>query len=141
MPLPQILAKVRKCPGMFLPAVTYDAAASFVMGYDIAVHGGLLWAFREWLIPQLNGGSNMAWPGLVQMLMERRTPTSEAAKKEPPVKHQAAAVEFLLATIETFLHERDHMDGAHRIFASYERWLKEQDWYGPSSPHWIPSGQ
>jgi hypothetical protein len=49
-----------------------------------------------------------------------------------------AAIDALFGTIEKFLAERDSREGARRIFARYEQWLKRQDWYGPSSPSWLP---
>ena len=41
-------------------AVTYDTAVSFLLGYDAAVNGGLLFAFREWLVTDLKEGGNLS---------------------------------------------------------------------------------
>jgi hypothetical protein len=60
MSLPPILAGVRERPGMYMQTVTYDTVVAFVLGYDLAIHGGLLWTFHEWLVPQVNGGNNQA---------------------------------------------------------------------------------
>ena len=138
MIFPLIFAEIRRRPEMYLPAATLDAASSFVMGYDAAVNGGLLWAFREWLIPQLNHGNNLAWPVLVQELIDRRSLDSMTDNRPPAVNNQQAAIENLFAIIETFLRERDQANGTRRIFASYERWINEQEWYDPASPSWIP---
>ena len=129
MNLPPIFAELRKRPEMYLPAVTYETAVSFLLGYDAAVNGGLLFAFREWLVTRLKEGGNLSWPVLVREVIERRALASA---------DQRAAVDGLFSTVETFLHERNQVGGARRIFAAYERWLQEQDWYGPSSPDWIP---
>jgi hypothetical protein len=129
MAFPPIFAEVRKAPGMFLPATTYEAAASFVQGYDTATDGGLLLGFREWLIPRLDGGNNLGWPRLVLEIMQLKKPAAEDPQ---------AAIEHLFNTIEAFLDERGQRGGARRIFATYERWLQKQDWYDSSSPHWIP---
>jgi hypothetical protein len=123
---------------MYLPVATYEAAASFVLGYDTAVNGGLLFAFREWLITQLRDGNNLGWPALVLELIKQRALVPASDEKSHAIDDERAALDGLFSIIETFLEERSQVGGARRIFAAYEKWLKEQDWYGPSSPHWIP---
>src|SRR5690606_7613147 len=112
------------------------AAVSFVLGYDAAINGGLLWAFREWLICKLGDGNNLSWPSLVLELI------GKSASSVPPLRspdHHRAAIDTLFGTIAEFLAARDAGNGARRIFADYENWLKGQDWYGPTSPDWIPT--
>jgi hypothetical protein len=138
MTFPPIFAELRKRPGMYLPAVTYEAAVSFVAGYDAALNGGLLWAFHEWLVTQVREGANRSWPALVRELIERSRRQSGPGEGSHTTDDHEAAIDGLLSTIETFLHERSQVDGARRIFVAYERWLQEQEWYGPSSPIWIP---
>lgn len=135
--LPPVLAEVRKRPGMYLPVTTYEAAVAFVLGYDSAINGGLLWGFREWLIVRLAEGNNLAWPGLVLELIRSRSASSAGPQSSD---EQRAAVESLLAIIEEFLSERDRVGGGRRIYAIYEQWLQSQDWYGPSSPDWLSRG-
>jgi hypothetical protein len=141
MTCPQILLDLRKRPEMYLPVVTYEAAASFVLGYDAALQGGLLLGFREWLVTQLKQGSNLSWSVLALELIRQRAPESISVNTSPMTDNHSAAVDGLLSTIETFLRERNQTGGARRIFATYGQWLEQQDWYGPSSPDWIPKGK
>ena len=134
MSLPEVLANLRKRPGMYVSPATYDTAVAFVDGYDTATHGGLLVGFREWLVVKLGEGNNLVWSALVSDLMQCTTPMKELKSQDD----HNAAIEFLFATLDQFLDERDERDGMRRIYAAYERWLRRQDWYGPSSPHWIP---
>ena len=134
MSLPEVLANLRKRPGMYIRPATYDTAVAFVDGYDAAARRGLLVGFHEWLVVKLGGGNNLAWPALVSDLMQRTTAVKEL---KTPDDHKAA-IEFLFATLEQFLDERDEWSGMRRIYVAYERWLRRQDWYGPSSPSWIP---
>lgn len=136
MTLPPVLANVRKRPEMYLPFVTYEGVVSFVLGYDAAVNGGLLWAFREWLVTKLSGGNNLSWPALVLRDIGRED-ASVSGKALQTAEDHRAAIESLFDTIETFLDERDQPAGARRIYAAYEQWLQHQDWYGPSSPDWL----
>jgi len=48
-----------------------------------------------------------------------------------------AEVEFLFATIEAYLGERQQPDGLRKIFAKYEGWIRRQSWYTPSWPGWF----
>ena len=65
MALPAILEKARRAPGMWFRPVTFDVAVAFISGYDAALHEGPLTGLREWLIVRVDGGNNLAWPGLV----------------------------------------------------------------------------
>ncbi len=141
MTCPQIFLDLRKRPEMYLPAVTYDAAASFVLGYDAALQGGLLLGFREWLVTQLNQGSNMSWSVLALELIRQRAPASISGNTSLITDNHSADVDGLMSTIEAFLRERSQTGGARRIFAAYGQWLEQQDWYTPSSPDWIPKGK
>jgi hypothetical protein len=134
MSLPEVLANMRKRPGMYIRPATYDTAVAFVDGYDTATQGGLLVGFREWLVVKLDGGNNLIWSVLVSDLMHHTTGMKEF---KSPDDHNAA-IEFLFATLDQFLGERDERGGMRRIYVAYERWLRRQDWYEPSSPGWIP---
>jgi len=134
MSLPEVLANLRKRPGMYLSPATYDTAVAFVDGYDTATQGGLLVGFREWLVVKLGEGNNLVWSALVSDLMQCTTGMKEI---KSPDDHKAA-IEFLFATLDQFLNERDEWGGMRRIYVAYERWLHRQDWYDSSSPHWIP---
>jgi hypothetical protein len=129
-----VFANMRKCPGMYLPAVTYDTTVAFVNGYDTATQRGFLVGFREWLAVKLDGGSNLTWHALVINLLQRTTRMKELESQDD----HKAAIEFLFATLDQFLDERDVSGGVRRVYIAYEHWLRRQDWYGPSSPDWIP---
>ena len=134
MSLPPDLASVLKRPSMYLPTASYDAVVTYLLGYDAATQGGLLVGLREWLIVKLRDGNNLAWPALVLDLMQRvrsRESTVDDAEKR--------AVAFLHETLEQFFSERDARGGMRRIYGMYEAWLRQQEWYTPSSPDWIPS--
>jgi len=109
---------------------TYREATAFLIGFDSAVMGGLLKGFREWLIVRVNGGHNMAFPWLVEMLMAKAPLTENDDKNR-------AEIEFLMATLDEFMTARSESDGLRRIFFEYERWLTRQRWYNPSSPSWL----
>jgi len=141
MNYPAVFAEVRKRPGMHLPSATFEAAASFVLGYDAAVSGGLLLGFREWLVTELNEGSNLSWPALARDLVQRRLRASASAGAPIGADEQSASVDCLFGIIEAFLEQRSRPGGARRIFAAYEQWLEAQDRYGPSSPDWIPKSR
>ncbi len=66
--------------------------------------------------------------------MQCSTPVKELKSQDD----HNAAIEFLFATLDQFLDERDEWGGMRRVYVAYERWLRRQDWYGPSSPAWIP---
>ena len=95
-------------------------------------------AFREWLVTKPKEGGNLSWPVLVLEVTGRRMVVPGSGENSCATDDHRAAVDDLFSTIETFLRERSQVGGARRIFASYERWLQEQDWYGSSSPLWIP---
>lgn len=114
---------------MYLPDVTFSAAAAFVAGYDAASGGGLLVALREWLIPKLDGHNNHGWPNLVATLARRAGLTDE---------DDPARVAHLFSTLDEFLTTRDRRNGVREIYHEYEAWLQSQEWYGPSSPDWLP---
>jgi hypothetical protein len=134
MSLPEVLANLRKRPSMYIRPATYDTAVAFVDGYDAATRRGFLVGFHEWLVVKLGEGNNLAWPALVSGLMQRGT----AVKELKGQYDHNVAIEFLFATLEQFLDERDISGGMRTIYIAYDRWLRRQDWYGPSSPDWIP---
>ncbi|MDC0679130.1 hypothetical protein [Sorangium atrum] len=121
---------------MYLSNVSYDTVVAFVEGYDLALHGGFLVGFREWLIVKLDDGNNLSWPVLVLGLMERVGERSPVEVKS--AEGQSVAMAFLFDTLEKFVHEREAPSGLRRIYRNYENWLTRQDWYSPLSPDWIP---
>jgi hypothetical protein len=102
----------------------------------MASHGGLLAGFREWLIVKLGCGNNLSWCALV---LELTFPDAESPRQQ--LLHngsQERAVRSLFELLEEFWQERETPDGLRRIYLAYQEWLQHQDWYGPSSPQWVP---
>jgi len=133
MSLPPDLINVLKRPGMYLPSTTSDAFVAFLMGYDAGTQGGLLVGLREWLIVKLGTGNNLAWPALLQhwLVQARAQPRSSS-------ESETRSLELITSLLEQFSSERDAPSGLRRIFASYDAWLRRQEWYTPTSPDWLP---
>jgi hypothetical protein len=51
----------RERPGMWLPEVTYEALAAFLVGYDAALSGGLLTGFKEFVQLKFGQQSSVVW--------------------------------------------------------------------------------
>jgi hypothetical protein len=124
MTLPVALEEVRKAPGMFLGSISYEAAVAFLNGYDIALAGGPLCGFREWLVLRVGGGNNLGWSGLVKELLGE----AGLVKRKQTLEGQKIAIEFLFSLLEEFMTERDE-HGVRRVYVAYEQWLREQSWY------------
>jgi hypothetical protein len=135
MSLPPVLDHVKKHPGMHFHKVEFDLLAAFINGFNLGGNGGLLVGFHEWLVVKLGYGNNLPWDALVLRLTfpEAESPSTQLLQSD----NQKRAVESLFGLLESFLKESEAADGLRKIFLRYEGWLKRQDWYGPSSPHWI----
>ena len=129
-------AEIQARPEMYFQAPTYDAACALVLGYDLALDGGVLVGFREWLIVRLNFGNNLAWPVLA---LHAAFPQSTDPREmlESDIEKQKQAITVLFQLISEFDDLRQAPDGLRRIYCEYERWLLKQPWYQPGSPGWI----
>ena len=137
MPDPRSLFEtLRMRPGMYVQEPTYATLCAFVLGYDLALDGGVLRGFREWLITRLGDANNLAWPALVLRAAFPGAPNPEA-EVHSSTASQKQAINVLFELIGEFDRLRAEPDGMRRIFAAYERWLATQSWYTPDSPHWI----
>jgi hypothetical protein len=123
---------------MYLSNVSYETVVAFVEGYDLALHGGFLVGFREWLIVKFDDGNNLSWSALVLSLMGLVGERSPAPAEVKSAEGQSAAIAFLFDTLDRFRDEREAPSGLRRIYRNYENWLTRQDWYSPMSPDWIP---
>jgi len=112
---------------MFLSSVEFDGMTAFLNGYDIAQSGGFLVGFREWLIVQANGDSNLAWSALVLRVLEKRHGLPQSDK----------AIDGLFDLLEEFIAIRDLHEGLRQIYVKYEGWLRRQEWYTPKHPAWL----
>ena len=132
---PDGLARASSRLGMHLQRVDYPTASALVEGYNLAVNGGLLFGFREWLIVKANGGNNLAWS---QLVLEVAFP--EVALRRAALQTQEGndkAVNAMFNLLDDFLAFRSRPEGAREVFLTYERWLRRQAWYEPSSPVWF----
>lgn len=130
MALPLCLEAVRSRPSMYLADASYNSIAACIQGYDLATAGVFLDGFREWLIPQLDGGNNLIWPVLVMRLA---IPGSNVTEKWSP-DHDQRAVDTLFDKLSSFLAAREQPHGKREIMNTYNRWLQSQSWHHGSGP-------
>ena len=135
MGLPPVLDMLKRHPGIMISNVNFDAVVAFIDGFNLAISGGLLVGFHEWLVVKLGYGNNFHWSGLVLRLAFAQAETPEEQLHD--AGNQKRALDSLFGHLESFLRERESAEGLRRIFLKYEGWLKCQDWYDPSSPQWI----
>ena len=50
---------------MWVSPANFGSVAAFLTGFDVALEGGFLKGFREWLIVRADGCNNLVWPGIV----------------------------------------------------------------------------
>ncbi len=129
------LIEMLKRPTMYIRSHNFDLAAAFVSGFDQACENGVLVGFREWLIPQLGYGNNLAWVGLVLRWSFPDTESvNEALAREGGHEH---AINQLSELLHGFWEQRDQHNGLLKIYVAYQHWLDQQeldqqDWYDPS---------
>jgi len=122
-----LIQHVCKCPGMFVSPGSLGNVFAYLTGLDTAT--GCLTGFREWLLPRFEDGNNLAWPGVVQMLLK-----SESVND----KNATARLGELLDEFYAFTRE----DGGSRrclirVYLRYHAWLLNRSWYGPDCPGYI----
>ena len=132
MSLPYDLDEVRHRPSMYLPSPHFDVAAAYVMGIDAACNGGFLEGFREWLIPMVNSGNNLAWTELVLRIAFPQTNNPRDLIHQS--SDSAIAIECLFHCLEEFLTTKQQDKGLRFIHERYQKWLRSQDWYSSSEP-------
>lgn len=134
MELPYEIEVMLTRPGMCLTEVSYDSAVAYLMGANAICHGGILHGFREWLIPKVNGRNNNMWSELVLAL---DFPDSESPRTNlEQLSDHKPVISFLHQILKEFWDERNQK-GLRIIFLNYEKWLRKQDWYDPTSPKWF----
>jgi hypothetical protein len=123
---------VRNRIGSYLREPTYACAVALVVGYDLACAGGVLAGFREWLIARLGRGNTLSWDALVlEVAFDGSKDAQQAVRASAATEKQAIDVLFdLIAELDEV---RSAPDGLRRIYANYERWLRTQEWFDPSS--------
>ena len=139
MPLPQMLQDAIKHPSMYFLPVEFDAAASFLCGFDLGNNGLALVGFHEWLVTRFGRANNLAWPPLVLHLAFPDAASPRDCLRD--AAGQQLAIDTLFRLLAEFWHEREAHEGLRRIYLKYEQWLRRQTWYGPSSPHYFDKGK
>lgn len=107
---------------MFVTTTSYDTVVAFLTDYDMALLGGLLFGFREWMIVRLESGNNLCWSGLIDVAAEAAHGSSLAAIDDGTRR------QVLFDSLAQFFAERDDRDGVRTIFRRYEAWLATQPW-------------
>jgi hypothetical protein len=120
---------------MWLPTVTFDVTAAYVLGINCASYGGLLSGFREWLIVKCDWRNNLAWTELVLRIAFPDTDDPRALLKSED--HDRHARETLFELLDAFFAETRKRDGLRFIFLRYQSWLRRQEWYTPTGPDWF----
>ena len=123
---------LRSRTGMYVREPTYASVSALVIGYDLACEGGVLAGFREWLIPRVDTGNNLAWPELVL-----RVAFPDAVDPREAVRASSVTERHAIDTLFGLVGEFDDLrskSGLKQIFHDYELWLSRQDWYTEGSP-------
>jgi hypothetical protein len=131
------LLEALKRPGMFMPRVSYDSMVAFAVGFDFANDGGPLVGFQEWICLKLGGlGRNLFWSELVlkYTFPDAHSPREVLAQNG---EQDERAMNTLRKLLDEFWDERASLTGLRKIYVKYQRDLEKEEWYGPSSPHWI----
>ena len=121
MSTPESLQVFFEHPEMFVERPNLDSIVAFLQGYDSALEGRVLLGFREYLIPKLGYGNNLAW----FQLFQRLTAADHAGCDSPS---QQTPVSMLKTTLQNFWIARAGEDGLQRINHNYTHWVQSQSW-------------
>jgi hypothetical protein len=106
---------------------SYATATAFVLGCDAGNGWGLLNGFEEWLMPQVDGEPNVAWPSLV---VQASFPDG---RPEPPWtrEDEDRAVGALYRLLDEFLAARGEGGPIERrsIYERYFEWEQRRPPY------------
>lgn len=113
-----LLEWVCRKPGMYVQSVRYETVCAYLDGYDLALCGGPLSGFREWLLAEGDEWTNLSWWGLI-----RRLEFPDADPASPLTTEQSdRLLAALTPLLERFLVER-RRDGLSGVFHKYHLWL------------------
>ncbi len=105
-------------PGMYVQAHSFVAVVAFIEGYDLALQGGALVGFREWLLTGSDEWTNLSWSMLIR---HQRDPATDLSR--PPVGDEdEALLGDLSKALESFSRDLT-TGGLHVIFHRYNTWL------------------
>jgi hypothetical protein len=111
-------------PGIYLGEKSLRAVVAYLDGFNIARGGAPLLGFHEWLVVRVNGGTNIHWHALAELLrpVEARSDADHG---------EDARIAALGRVVEEYLRYRQE-NGLTKVFYDYGRWLLRKRWYdGP----------
>jgi hypothetical protein len=122
-----LIRHVCKRPGIYVGPGTLPGVCAYLVGLDTAT--GCLTGFREWLIPRVDGGNDLAWPGLVDRLLG-----SEDVNQD----QRLARLGELIAEFYEFTREHGGSRGdLTRVYVRYHAWLLNRPWYWEGAPGYV----
>jgi hypothetical protein len=121
----ELFEQVRSRTGMYIAEDSYDAAAAFVMGYDLACEGGVCAGFREWLVMRVGSGPNLGWEALA-LHVAFPTSSNPQAAVLANAETQRHGVDVLFSLLAEYDEVRSGPDGLRRVLVDYDRWLKKR---------------
>jgi len=106
-------------PSMFVQGSSYSAVCAFMFGYDMALQGGALFGFREWLLTNCNGQwSNLAWWDLVRLRV-----SPDVDLRLPPSQADETHLLRELGESLTNFRTKQREAGVEGVYSAYAKWL------------------
>lgn len=121
MSIPESLQVFLKHPEMFVERPSLDSIVAFLQGFDSALEGHVLLGFREYLIPKLDYGNNLAW----FQLFQRFAAVNHSGSDSPCSQ---IVLTLLNKTLQDFWFERAGEDGLQHILKNHSHWVQSQSW-------------
>jgi hypothetical protein len=109
-------------PLMYVQAARYDTVCAFIDGYDMAMQGGPLAGFREWLLTGTERWNNLPWWALVRC---RVNPSVDVEQPLADAEH-TVLLTALSSALEAFA-TAVNQGGMVRILCDYSDWLSDLD--------------
>jgi hypothetical protein len=131
----ELVRAICKSPGVYVHNGSFEGILAFLDGYDVALCGGALRGFREWLVVRARGGNNLHWTGLV---LWHAFPDGDREKALATKAGQENARRTLVQLFEEYWQVRTEHDGFRKIYLAHEGWLRRQSWYNEGWPGFIP---
>lgn len=108
-------------PLMVVDAKRFTAVAAFIHGYNMALHGGALIGFREWLLIGREDWTNLSWS---QLIWQRYDPEADLSRP-PSLEDDEALLGELQQALDAFLKDNNEL-GLDGIYHRYNTWLLSQ---------------
>jgi len=106
-------------PGLFVPQKNYECVCAFIDGYNMAMHGACLAAFRQWLLLGSDTFSTAPWWLAIRMEL---FPNS---KLECPLTDDESklALDHLVLRLRGYSDAIQHI-GLEGIFQEFSEWKR-----------------